>query len=167
MALERVIEVERDVIAQVRASYSSWQASLAIIESSLTAVAAAELSLEGVRAENSIGNRTILDVLNAEQELLNARVDLVTARRNAYVAGFSLLAAMGRAEARDLGLVDEGLLYDPVVNYDRVQGQWWDWSRDPDPVVESTSTADLPPATAEIEQGEIGPVDDQASDSIY
>ena len=167
VALERVIEVERDVIAQVRASYSSWQASLAIIESSLTAVAAAELSLEGVRAENSIGNRTILDVLNAEQELLNARVDLVTARRNAYVAGFSLLAAMGRAEARDLGLVDEGLLYDPVVNYDRVQGQWWDWSRDPDPVVESTSTADLPPATAEIEQGEIGPVDDQASDSIY
>ena len=69
---------------------------------------------------------------------------------------------MGRAEARDLGLADEGLLYDPVVNYDRVQGQWWDWSRDPDPVVESTSTADLPPATAEI-----GPVDERESDSIY
>ncbi|WP_454598089.1 TolC family outer membrane protein [Qipengyuania sp. SM2507] len=161
-ALEQVIAVERDVIAQVRAAYSSWQASLAIIESSLTAVSAAELSLEGVRAENSIGNRTVLDVLNAEQELLNGRVNLVTARRNAYVAGFSLLAAMGRAEARDLGLADEGLLYDPVVNYDRVQGQWWDWSRDPDPVVESTSTAELPPATAEI-----GPVDERESDSIY
>ncbi|OBX20017.1 hypothetical protein A9995_05630 [Erythrobacter sp. QSSC1-22B] len=161
-ALEQVIAVERDVIAQVRAAYSSWQASLAIIESSLTAVSAAELSLEGVRAENSIGNRTILEVLNAEQELLNVRVELVTARRNAYVAGFSLLAAMGRAEARDLGLAEEGVLYDPVVNYDRVQGKWWDWSRDPDPVVESTSTADLPAATAEI-----GPVDDRESDSIY
>ncbi|MBU0669473.1 MAG: TolC family outer membrane protein [Alphaproteobacteria bacterium] len=160
--LEQVIAVERDVIAQVRASYSSWQASLAIIESSQTAVAAAELSLEGVRAENSIGNRTVLEVLNAEQELLNARVDLVTARRNAYVAGFSLLAAMGRAEARDLGFADEGLLYDPVVNYDRVEGQWWDWSRDPDPVVESTSTADIPPATAQI-----GPVDEPGNDSIY
>jgi len=149
-ALEQVIAAERDVIAQVRAAYSSWQASLAIIDSSQTAVDAASLSLEGVRAENSIGNRTILDVLNAEQELLNARVDLVTARRNAYVAAFSLLAAMGRAEARDLGLADEGVLYDPVANYDRVSGNWWDWSRDPDPEAMSSSTAAIPAATAEV-----------------
>lgn len=149
-ALENVIAAERDTIAQVRAAYSSWQASLAIIESSQTAVDAAALSLEGVRAENSIGNRTILDVLNAEQELLNARVDLVTARRNAYVAGFSLLAAMGRAEARDLGFADEGVLYDPLTNYERVSGTWWDWSRDPDPEAISTSTAAVPAATADI-----------------
>ena len=64
---------------------------------------AAELSLEGGCArENSIGNRTIIEVLNAEQELVSARAQLVTARRNAYVAGFNLLALMGRAEARDL-----------------------------------------------------------------
>ena len=56
-----------------------------------------------MRAENSVGNRTILNILDAQQELLRAQVQLVTARRNAYVAGFSLLAAMGRAEARDLG----------------------------------------------------------------
>ncbi len=143
-ALEQVVATERDVIAQVRAAWSSWQASLAVIESSQVAVSAANLSLEGVRAENSIGNRTILDVLNAEQELLNARVQLVTARRNAYVAGFSLLAAMGRAEARDLGLVDEGLLYDPMVNYQRVRGKIWDWDRDPDPVADSTRTVDVP-----------------------
>ncbi len=149
-ALENVVAAERDVIAQVRAAWSSWQASLAIIESSQTAVSAAELSLEGVRAENSIGNRTILDVLNAEQELLNSRVQLVTARRNAYVAGFSLLAAMGRAEARDLGLVDEGLLYDPVVNYERVKGIIWDWDRDPDPVPQSTRTVDIPAPDASI-----------------
>lgn len=149
-AFENVIAAERDVIAQVRASFSSWQAALAIIESSQTAVSSAELSLEGVRAENSIGNRTILDVLNAEQELLNARVDLVTARRNAYVAGFSLLAAMGRAEARDLGLVDEGVLYDPIDNYERVRGIVWDWDRDPDPVAQSTRTVDIPAADASI-----------------
>lgn len=147
-ALENVIAAERDVIAQTRAAWSSWQASLAIIESSQAAVEAAELSLEGVRAENSIGNRTILDVLNAEQELLSARVQLVTARRNAYVAGFSLLAAMGRAEARDLGLVGEGLLYDPVVNYDRVSGKFFDWDRDPEPEAQSTSTANVPAADA-------------------
>ncbi|WP_374407276.1 TolC family outer membrane protein [Pelagerythrobacter sp.] len=149
-ALETVIAAERDVIAQVRAAYSSWQASLAIIESSQGAVSAAELSLEGVRAENSIGNRTILDVLNAEQELLNARVELVTARRNAYVAGFSLLAAMGRAEARDLGLDGDGLLYDPQLNFERVEGKWWDWENDPAPVVQSTRTVDIPAQDAEI-----------------
>ena len=80
------------------------------------------LSLEGVRAENSVGNRTILDILNAEQELLNSQVTLVTARRDAYVAGFALLAAMGRAEARDLGL-DGGALYDPNANYEDVRGR--------------------------------------------
>ncbi|HEU4820505.1 MAG TPA: TolC family outer membrane protein [Qipengyuania sp.] len=151
-ALEQVIAAERAVIAQVRAAWSSWQAATAVIQSAQTAVDAAALSLEGVRAENSIGNRTILDALNAEQELLNARVQLVTARRNAYVAGFSLLAAMGRAEARDLGLMEEGLLYDPVVNYERVEGKWFDWANDPDPVVTTTTTADVPPATAEIPQ---------------
>lgn len=156
-ALEEIIAAERDVIAQVRAAYSSWQASLSIIESSQAAVAAAELSLEGVRAENSIGNRTILDVLNAEQELLNAQVELVTARRNAYVAGFSLLAAMGRAEARDLGLGGEGLLYDPQLNYERVEGKWFDWDRDPDPVPQSTRTVDIPAQDAEIPGSESQP----------
>ena len=149
-ALERVIAAEREVIATVRASYASWQAANGIIESSLSAVSAAELSLEGVRAENTVGNRTILDILNAEQELLSARVQLVTARRNAYVAGFSLLAAMGRAEARDLGLDDEALLYDPQVNFDRVQGKWFDWDHDPDPAAQSTRTIDIPAPGAEI-----------------
>lgn len=149
-ALEQVIGAERSVIAQVRSAWSSWQAATAVIQSSQTAVDAAALSLEGVRAENSIGNRTILDTLNAEQELLNARVALVTARRNAYVAGFTLLAAMGRAEARDLGLMDEGMLYDPVANYDRVKGKWFDWDDDPAPVVTTTTTANVPAATAAI-----------------
>ncbi|MBX9897727.1 MAG: TolC family outer membrane protein [Qipengyuania sp.] len=149
-ALETVIAAERLVTAQVRSAWSSWQAATAVIVSAQTAVDAAALSLEGVRAENSIGNRTILEMLNAEQELLNARSQLVTARRNAYVAGFQLLAAMGRAEARDLGLVEEGLLYDPVANYERVRGKWFDWDDDRAPVATATSTDTVPSATAEI-----------------
>ncbi len=149
-ALEQVIAAEREVIAQVRAAWSSWQASLAVIQSSQVAVDAADLSLEGVRAENSIGNRTILDVLNAEQELLNAQVQLVTARRNAYVAGFSLLAAMGRAEARDLNLEGAGVLYDPMLNYERVRDRIWDWDRDPEPVASASRTVDIPAANADI-----------------
>ncbi len=149
-ALEQEIGTERNVIAQVRAAYSSWQAANAIISSTQLAVSSAELSLEGVRAENTVGNRTILDILNAEQELLSARVQLVTARRNAYVAGFSLLAAMGRAEARDLGLGDEGLLYDPQINYDRVKHKIFDWASDPDPAAQSTRTVDTPVQDGEI-----------------
>ena len=114
-----------------------------------TAVDAAALSLEGVRAENSVGNRTILNILDAEQELLRAQVQLVAARRNAYVAGFNLLAAMGRAQARDLGL-DGGALYDPQVNYERVRGKVFDWDRDPAPVAQATRTVDTPAQDATI-----------------
>ncbi|MEM6495060.1 MAG: TolC family outer membrane protein [Pseudomonadota bacterium] len=148
VALEQVNETERSIIQQTRAAYVSWRAALAVIDSSRIAVESAEVSLEGVRAENSIGNRTILDVLNAEQELVQAKAQLVTARRDAYVAGFTLLAAMGRAEARDLNLDTGGLLYDPVVNYKRVKGKIWDWDRDPEPAPKSTRTVDIPAATA-------------------
>jgi outer membrane protein len=72
----------------------------------------------------------VLDVLNAEQELLNSQVALVTAKRDAYVAGFTLLNAMGQAEAQDLGL-DGGPLYDPLGNYRRVANNWNDWASDP------------------------------------
>ena len=148
-ALEDVIAAERQIIAETRSTYSNWQAANGVIRSAQAAVEAAELSLEGVRAENSIGNRTIIEVLNAEQELVGARAQLVTARRNAYVAGFNLLALMGRAEARDLNF-DAGVLYDPTVNARRVSSKLWDWDRDPEPAPKSTRTVDIPPAKATI-----------------
>lgn len=148
-AMEQEIEVERGVIAQTRSAYASWQASIQSIQSNQTAVDAANLSLEGVRAENSVGSRTILDILNAEQEALNAKVQLVSARRNAYVAGFSLLAAMGHAEAEDLNF-DTATLYDPVVNYERVKGKWFDWDFDPAPKPQATRTVDTPAQTANV-----------------
>jgi outer membrane protein len=149
-AQELEIAAEREVIAQTRAAYASWQAALDVIAASERAVSANELSLEGTRAENGVGNRTILDILNAEQELLNSKVQLVAARRNAYVAGFTLLAAMGKAEARDLGL-ESGTLYDPVADYQKVDGAWNDWSSQPDPVTKSTRTVDTAAQKAEIE----------------
>lgn len=148
-AIEQEIGTERGVIAQTRAAYASWQASLQTIESSQKAVDAAALSLEGVRAENSVGSRTILDILNAEQESLNARVSLVSARRNAYVAGFSLLAAMGHAEADDLGL-ESGALYDPLVHYDHVKGKLFDWDFGQKPQPVATRTVDTPTQNANV-----------------
>lgn len=148
-AIEQEIGTERSVIAQTRAAYASWQASLQTIESSQKAVDAAALSLEGVRAENSVGSRTILDILNAEQESLNARVSLVSARRNAYVAGFSLLAAMGHAEADDLGL-ESGALYDPLVHYDHVKSKLFDWDFGHKPQPVATRTVDTPTQNANV-----------------
>jgi outer membrane protein len=148
-SIEQTIEVERSIVAQTRAAYASWQASNELIISSQSAVDANTLSLEGVRAENSVGNRTILDILNAEQELLNSQVNLVSARRNSYVAGFSLLAAMGQAEARNLGL-DSGALYDPTVNYRRVRNDIFDFHSDPKPTPVATRTVDTPAQTPSV-----------------
>ncbi len=140
-AMEQEIGVERAVIANVRSAFAQWQAALSLTDSSQTAVDAAQLSLEGVRAENTVGNRTILDILNAENELLTAQVQLVTAKRNAYVAGFNLLAAMGKADAGKIGL-DGGALYDPGDNYNRVKANIWDWASDPAPTPHATRTVD-------------------------
>ena len=140
--LELRVATERAVVATTRSAFAIYQAARNAIASNEVAVSASELALEGARAENSVGTRTILDVLNAEQELLNAQVALVTARRDAYVAGFQLLNAMGQAEAEDLGL-DGGPLYDPLGNYRRVAGGLNDWSNDPrhDPVATRTVTS--------------------------
>jgi outer membrane protein len=147
--MEQEIGAERQVIATVRSAWSSWLAAREVIGLNQTAVDAAALSLEGVRAENTVGNRTILNILDAEQELLNAQVQLVTAQRNEYVAGFALLSAMGKAQARDLGL-DGGALYDPASNYERVHHRIWDWDSDPAPKAQATATVDTPAQDATI-----------------
>jgi outer membrane protein len=148
-ALETETAIERDVVAQTRSFYASWQASLDVIESSKTAVSASALSLEGVRAENTVGSRTILDILDAEQEALRARVSLVSAERNAYVAAFNLLASMGRVTAVDLGL-DGGALYNPVTHYKSVSGNWWDWGDGKPPQAQATRTVDTPAQNADV-----------------
>ena len=130
-----------------RAAFAAYEAAQKAIQSNTVAVQANELALEGARAEQSVGTRTVLDVLNAEQELLNSQVALVTAKRDAYVAGFQLLNAMGQAEAQDLGL-DGGPLYDPLGNYRRVANNWSDWASDPRhrPVATRTvSPQEMPP----------------------
>ncbi|WP_294191828.1 TolC family outer membrane protein [uncultured Sphingomonas sp.] len=148
-AIEQATLAERQVIAQTRSAFAVWRSSQEVIASAEAAVAANKLSLEGVRAENSVGTRTILDILNAEQELLNSQVTLVTARRDAYVAGFALLAAMGEAEARDLGL-EGGALYDPSVNYARYRGSISDFDTSVPTSTAASSTRTVPAQNATV-----------------
>jgi outer membrane protein len=145
--LEQVVGTERAVVQAARAAFATYDAAQKAIQSETVAVQANQLALEGARAEQSVGTRTVIEVLNAEQELLQSQVSLVTAKRDAYVAGFQLLNAMGQAEAQDLGL-DGGPLYDPLGNYRRVAVNWNDWATDKryTPVATRTiSPEELPP----------------------
>lgn len=150
-AIEGVTNAERFAVSQTRSAFAAWRAAQDVIKSSEVAVEANRLSLEGVRAENSVGTRTILDILDAERELLNAQVQLVSARRDEYVAGFALLAAMGQADASDLGL-EGGTLYDPEANYKDVRHRISDRGSPAPSQPVATSTRDTPPQTPVITQ---------------
>ncbi|MFS2317432.1 TolC family outer membrane protein [Maricaulis sp. D1M11] len=110
-ARNQVDAARRQVISGVASAYSSYQASLAVIESSRQSVRANQIALDGVEQEALVGIRTTLDVLNAEQELLDARLTLVSAERDAYVAAYNLLVTVGTFTAQDLALNVE--MYDP------------------------------------------------------
>jgi outer membrane protein len=162
-AMENYTLVERGVVAQARSNFAACQASQKVIDSTRVAVEASRLSLEGVRAENSVGTRTILDILNAEQEFLNAQVQYVSAERNSYVACFNLLAAMGQVDAEDLGL-DGGPLYNPVDHYDTVKHRIFDWGSDPEPEAMGTRTINTPAQTKDV-KGSLDPLLDRPVDS--
>jgi outer membrane protein len=85
-------------------------------------VQSAEMALNGVREEARVGQRTTLDVLNAQQELVNARAALVSAQRDRVVASYTLLAAIGRMSPQILGLSVAS--YDPRVHYHQVRDAW-------------------------------------------
>jgi outer membrane protein len=88
-------------------------------------VRANEVALNGVRQEALVGSRTTLDVLNAEQELLNAQVSLVQARRDVQVSYYSVLAGIGRLTARSMALPVE--YYDEERYYNEVGSRWIGW----------------------------------------
>ncbi len=123
---QRRIEIEEARRRTEQESINAWeglQTARAQISSFESGVRAAEIALEGVRQENAVGARTILDILDAEQELLDSQVNLVRSRRDAVVAGFAVLSAIGRLTARDLELTVE--VYNPELDYLNVRNSWF------------------------------------------
>jgi outer membrane protein len=117
------LDVTRDQArATVVQSWGELDAARAEIEATTAQVNAAEIALNGVREEARVGQRTTLDVLNAQQELVNARVALVTAQHDRVVASYTLLAAVGGLSMPRLGL--NVLIYDPMVHYQQVRDAW-------------------------------------------
>jgi outer membrane protein len=120
---ELMVEATRDKVrAAVIAAWSNVDAAKVQLEAAQAQVKAAESALMGVREEAKVGQRTTLDVLNAQQELLDARSALVTAQRNRVVTSYALLSATGRMDAIALGLPVRG--YDPTKHYDAVKNKW-------------------------------------------
>jgi len=118
------LAVNRDLArASVVQTWGQLEAAKAQITATQAQVAAAEIALNGVREEARVGQRTTLDVLNAQQELVNARVALVTAQRDRVVASYSLLSATGRLSVAVLGL--QVPIYDPVTHYQQVRDSWF------------------------------------------
>jgi outer membrane protein len=107
------------VDSEVARAWSALQVARASIVAREQQIRAAELAFEGVQEEATLGARTTLDVLNAEQELLDARVVLLDAQRTEYVAVYGLLAAMGLLTADHLGL--DVPRYDPAIYYSQVE----------------------------------------------
>jgi outer membrane protein len=111
------------VHADVLSSWGILQSSGAAIASAQAAVDANKIALTGVREEEKVGQRTTLDVLDAQRELLNSQIGLVTALRDRVVAEYSLYAAIGRMDAQTLGLPVP--YYDPLEHYDIVKNKWF------------------------------------------
>ncbi|MGL4727847.1 MAG: TolC family outer membrane protein [Bosea sp. (in: a-proteobacteria)] len=123
---QRRIEVEsqRDTVrAAVISAWGGLEASKAQIEAAQAQVTAAETALNGVREEAKVGQRTTIDVLNAQQVLLNSRSTLVTAQRDRVVASYAVMSAIGRLSARKLSL--KVAQHDPRRHYDQVRDKWW------------------------------------------
>ena len=117
------LDVNRDEArATVVQSWGQLDAAKAQIEATTAQVNAAEIALNGVREEARVGQRTTLDVLNAQQELVNARVALVTAQHDRVVASYTLLAAVGGLSMQHIGL--NVLIYDPQVHYQQIRDAW-------------------------------------------
>jgi TolC family type I secretion outer membrane protein len=113
----------RDAIEEATRAWESLQTARAQIRSFTAEVRATEIALEGVQQEALVGSRTVLDVLDAEQELLDARVSLVRAERDEVVAGYQLRSAVGQLTAESLQLPVKK--YDINRNYRRVRDKWF------------------------------------------
>lgn len=125
LAGQRQLEADitrEQVRASVVAAWGALEASRAQTVAAQAQVAAAETALNGVREEAKVGQRTTLDVLNAQQELLVARSSLVTAQRDRVVASYNVLSSVGRLSARTLGL--KVSRHDPNLHYEQVRDKW-------------------------------------------
>ena len=119
---DKVDDARRTAVNQAISGWETYFAAKASIDSTRSQIRANEVALEGVQREAIVGSRTTLDVLNAEQALLQSRTSLVQALANFVNASYTVAGAVGRLTARDLGL--QVPLYDDTAYYKAVRNLW-------------------------------------------
>lgn len=117
------VDVSRDQVRQAVASaWAQYLAARESVDANREVVAAAQLALNGVIEERNVGQRTTLDVLNAQADVITAQIALASSERDVVVASYAILSAMGRLSAARLALAVD--LYDPQEHYDAVKDKW-------------------------------------------
>lgn len=127
-AQEQLRDAKRAVVSGVTASWEMMQTSKSNISSIQEQVKASAIALEGTQKEEALGNRTVLDVLNAYQTLLLSQVNEVKAKHDYYVSGLQLMQAMGKLTAQKLGLKVKN--YNAEEHYQNTKGKWLSLSID-------------------------------------
>lgn len=123
-----LLRARKTVRADTTSAWETYQATKSQIESIKAQIKASKTALDGVIRENNVGQRTILDVLDAEQEHLNNQVQLVRSHREEVISAYALLAAIGQLTPTGLNLDVE--TYDPSVYYEDVKDKWIGWGID-------------------------------------
>ena len=119
----QVIQAGRAVREDVSNSWHFLEAARQAIQANKAQVSANQLALDGVRQEYLVGSRTTLDVLNAQSDVVTARIALVSSERDQIVSAYQILGSVGKLTARDLHLSVE--YYDADENYQAVRGKWF------------------------------------------
>ena len=117
------LQAVRDAQQTATQQFQALTTARAQAEAFTAQIRASTIALEGVKQEAQVGSRTVLDVLDAEQELLNAQVSLVRAQHDAVVASYNLKLAVGELTAEQLRLPVQ--IYDPTKHYDRARNNWF------------------------------------------
>jgi len=147
--MQEIEQARAQAQATVVQAWAQLEGFKAQLESDKAQIEANRTALNGVREEEKVGQRTLLDVLNARQELLNSEVQQETSRRNVLVATYAVIGAIGRLSVGELGAV--ATVYDPEVHADEIRRKWygidithddgssehhdfWDARKDHDPV---------------------------------
>jgi len=118
------VDVTRDQVRQaVTSAWTQYQAAREALAANREQVNAARLALSGVIEERDVGQRTTLDVLNSQADVIDARIELVNAQRNVVVASYAIVSAIGRLSPSRLGL--NVATYDPQEHYNAVKDKWY------------------------------------------
>ena len=117
------VDVARDQVrAALTAAWTQYVAAREVVAAGRELVSAAQLALDGVIEERNVGQRTTLDVLNAQADVITAQINLASAERDVIAASYAILSAMGRLSPQRLGL--NVATYNPQEHYDAVKNKW-------------------------------------------